>query len=291
MSGAVKNLARSLNNSEFTWRYVSNLMPTLSYKLHRQSIGGEAARVLENLNRFGIAVTTVNDLFPNDPFYPELASTAADLEREFAWKIESMRAILLQPGQDQKSKSFFLDLLGDMTNGKSSSIYERFILRSPVTEIANAYFGMQTALRYYNVWHTLASDTPARDSQLWHRDPDDRYILKVFVNLSNVDEESGPFTYVPGTHPKGLVRDQPEFIYEQFDSYRVRRTTDEQMEKVVPKGNWISCVGARGTMVFADTRGFHKGGHARLRDRLVFASMFTSYASIPPGKDRKTTLP
>ena len=291
MRGAIRNLARSLNNSEFTWRYVSNLRPTLSYKLNHGSVGGEAARVLEDLNRFGIAVTTVNDLFPNDPLYPELFTTVESLERDCAWEIESMRATLQQGGPNQRSKSFFLDLLGEMPKVEFNCIYERFILRAPITEIANAYFGMETALRYFNVWHTLASDMPARDSQLWHRDPEDRHVLKVFVNLSDVDEGSGPFTYAPGTHPKGPVKDQPDYIYEHVDSYRVRRTTDEQMARLVTKDQWISCVGPRGTIVFADTRGFHKGGHARHRDRLVFASMFTSYASISSGNFRRTTLP
>src|SRR4051812_36260786 len=119
MRGTIRNLARSLNNSEFTWRYVSNLKPTVSYKLHRRSVGGEAARVLEHLNRFGVAVTTVNDLFPNDPLYPELVSSVGALERECAWKIESMRATLQEGGPNQRSKSFFLDLLGEMPNVES----------------------------------------------------------------------------------------------------------------------------------------------------------------------------
>jgi hypothetical protein len=37
--------------------------------------------------------------------------------------------------------------------------------------------------------------------------------------------------------------------------------------------------GDAGTIIFADTRGFHKGGEARTRDRLMYTCMYTSQAS------------
>jgi hypothetical protein len=39
------------------------------------------------------------------------------------------------------------------------------------------------------------------------------------------------------------------------------------------------CTGKKGTIIFADTRGFHKGGEARTRDRLMYNAMYTSPAS------------
>jgi hypothetical protein len=51
------------------------------------------------------------------------------------------------------------------------------------------------------------------------------------------------------------------------------------MSAVVPKENWVRGIGKKGTIIFADTRGFHKGGEARTDDRLMFTAMFTSPAS------------
>jgi hypothetical protein len=51
------------------------------------------------------------------------------------------------------------------------------------------------------------------------------------------------------------------------------------MAAVVPESQWIPCVGPKGTIVFADTRGYHKGGLARERDRIMYTCMFTSQAS------------
>jgi hypothetical protein len=135
---------------------------------------------------------------------------------------------------------------------------------------------MRAKLRYYNVWYTAASSVEARESQLWHFDREDNYILKVFLYLDDVDEGAGPFTYAPGTHRKGKHWGiSPEFHLEGG----VRRTTDDQMKKVYPEEKWIRAVGKKGTIVFADTRGYHKGGEARTKDRLMFTCMYTSPAS------------
>jgi hypothetical protein len=154
-------------------------------------------------------------------------------------------------------------------------VYARFALQDPILHVANAYFGMFTRLRYYNVWHTFATQTEARESQLWHYDREDHFILKVFVYLSDVDDGAGPFTYAAGSHLKrGLSRGPDHFV-----EGGVRRSTDRQMAEVASADRWIKAIGRRGTIVFADTRGYHKGGLARTHDRLMYLCMFTSQAS------------
>ncbi len=166
-------------------------------------------------------------------------------------------------------------LLGEKPTFDPPSIYARFALNQALLQSANEYFRMLTRLRYYNVWLTFVGDGAARESQLWHRDRDDLQIVKVFAYLSNVDEGAGPLTYAPRTHLLGKRRSEPE----GFNERGVRRSTDEQMEAVVPKDEWIVATGRPGTVVFADTRGYHKGGLARAADRLFYTCMFVSQAS------------
>jgi hypothetical protein len=173
-------------------------------------------------------------------------------------------------------KTFNVELLGSEVVFEPESIFARFALQETFLNIADSYFGMLVKLRYYNVWNTFATTGEARESQLWHFDREDNYILKVFVYLNDVDEGAGPFTYAPKTHRKGKYwGKQPEYRLEQ----NVKRSTDEQMSAVIPKENWMKAVGEKGTIVFADTRGFHKGGEARISDRLMFTCLFTSPAS------------
>jgi hypothetical protein len=56
----------------------------------------------------------------------------------------------------------------------------------------------------------------------------------------------------------------------------VKRTVDEQMDKVVAKEKWVTALVPKYTVVFADTHGYHKGGLAREHDRLLYTCMYTS---------------
>src|SRR5262249_18997045 len=96
----------------------------------------------------------------------------------------------------------------------------------------------------------------------------------------DVDEGAGPFTYAPGTHRKGPVRQRPDYFVDEKGAWR---STDEQMAVVLPPANWFNAVGPLGTIIFADTRGYHKGGLARSRDRLMYLCMFTSRAAVLKG--------
>ena len=58
-----------------------------------------------------------------------------------------------------------------------------------------------------------------------------------------------------------------------------RISDDQQMAAVVPESRWVKGVGKKGTIIFADTRGFHKGGLARGNDRTLYIAEFLSQAA------------
>ena len=270
----LRSIVRATRRNPLVWRYLFNFTPTITYHLERSSLVGETARVLSELNRDGIAITTVKALLGDESCCRELATAVDRLEREQASTMEAMRAEANVESATGK-KTFIFELLNRNPVFDPDSIYARFALQQPILQVANAYFGMLTRLRYYNVWHTFATDSQPRESQLWHRDREDLLILKVFMYLSDVDDGAGPFTYATGTHPKGKQTQEAE----SFMEGNVKRTTDDQMLNLIPKDRWRRGVGESGTIIFADTRGYHKGGLARTSDRLMYTCMFTSQAS------------
>jgi hypothetical protein len=52
------------------------------------------------------------------------------------------------------------------------------------------------------------------------------------------------------------------------------------MGEIVPPGEWVTSMGPRGTIILADTRGYHKGGLARTRDRIMYTCMFASSTAL-----------
>ena len=258
------------------WRYGYNLHPSLNFHLTRPSLSSTAAvRVLSDLDRNGIAITSVEELLGDHRIFDRLAAEVDAMLEKRAAEIEFLKSKALS-SDEIGVKTFNVELLGSTVEFDPESVYARFALNDALLDIANAYFRMIVKLRYYNVWYTFATDTEPRESQLWHFDREDKYILKAFVYLRDVDEGGGPFTYVPGTHPKGVRRDKlPEYFLEK----NVRRSTDEQMAEAVPESHWVRGTGRKGTIIFADTRGMHKGGEARTSDRLMYTCMYTSPAS------------
>lgn len=229
--------------------------------------------MLSDLDRNGLAITSFARLFGSDQSFDELFNAFKDLQHSQSAALSEARANATVDAIVKKN--FIYEYLGRNPVINPQEVYARFALHDRILQIANAYLGMYTRLRYFNIWHTFANSGAPRQSQLWHRDREDRYILKVFVYLSDVDEGAGPFTYAAGTHAKGKIRRIPESFLEGG----VQRTTDNQMAQVVPMDHWIKAKGVRGTIVFADTRGYHKGGLARDRDRVMYTCMFTSPAS------------
>jgi hypothetical protein len=276
LKAVIRNIVKKGRRTELLWRYGFNLIPSLSYKVRSNgSLKGCASNIVKDLNEDGIAVTTVEELFGRSDHFAEIASTATALLEERGEELRKRRCL----ANDKNSigeKPFNVELLGSYINFDADDVFAKFAIQKEILSVANAYFCMLAKLRYYNVWLTFATDSELRESQLWHFDREDNYILKMFLYLSDVDDGAGPFTYAPKTHRKGKLRNvDPEHYFEGG----VQRSTDEQLAAVVPEKDWIKAVGRKGTIVFADTRGFHKGGGARTTDRLMYTCMFTSAAS------------
>jgi hypothetical protein len=123
------------------------------------------------------------------------------------------------------------------------------------------YLGYCPRLRYATVFHYLLCANPAIGHQMFHRDPGavERY-GRIVVYLNDVDMDGGPFCYVPGTQPLGRYADIEPKKSENFSSLG-------EMRAVLP--HWEFFPGPKYTMIYADTKGFHKGMKPITRDRVA----------------------
>ena len=76
-------------------------------------------------------------------------------------------------------------------------------------DVANTYLGLWSKLEYVDLWYSVPqpADADRIASQRWHRDFNDKHLLKAFLYLVDVDEGTGPFEYVPGSAPGGRYAD------------------------------------------------------------------------------------
>jgi len=256
-------------------RYYRHYLSALAWHLRAETnaMKPEADRIVNELRENGIAVTDVEKLGLN-------ADLIRKLMKECQSLAESPRALSI--GEDRHDntsgvkKSFFFRLLGhDTIYVDRADTFSRMALDPTLLSIANEYLRCYSRLTRYNVWLNLPSLEDPKSSQLWHRDYGDGVMLKMFLMVSSVDQENGAFSYIPGTQLGGRRRDlAPPVIYEL--GHR-QRTLDEQMTKVVPESEWVTPSGGPGTIIFADTSGFHKGGFVQSGRRLLFKAYYTRW--------------
>lgn len=141
-----------------------------------------------------------------------------------------------------------------------SGAVRRLMRERRVVETAGRYLGLDPMIMSIALWKTFAWETAdKRSAQEFHYDNDRSAFLKMFVYLSDVGPDNGPHTYVPRSHgakPKDLLHGG--------------RLSDDTVAEFYPRDSWVTITGARGTVFFADTQGFHRGGRVTGEPRSMF---------------------
>lgn len=143
-------------------------------------------------------------------------------------------------------------------------------LSDRLLDIAEAYLGVPAAYDGMQIIYTVA-DGREISTRRWHRDWEDRRMLKIAIYLNDVDEDGGPFEAVKG--PRRA--DDDEFDYGLMSDEDLRGMFGEGFDDRV-----TSCTGRTGTVLFVDTaRQYHRGRPATGADR---AAIFYSYFAKRP---------
>ena len=148
----------------------------------------------------------------------------------------------------------------------------RLGLSEPLLNVISAYRGGDVRLVDFDHWYTVpfGGGHDRMASQRWHRDPEDQHVVKVFVYFSDVDDDAGPFQYVPGSAEGGR--------YGEFYPWGKSKwyPPQEEIADEIPESEHFSAEGPRGTVVICDTSGFHRGGFARTKARVLSYFTFVS---------------
>ena len=221
--------------------------------------------LLKNLHKYGIAMNAVF-LEVKDNFQSFLNYKNSVIEKH----INSLKPFLIEywPSRGE------LDL---------DNPFVKLALSPVVLDIVSRYLGCWPRLYDLRLWESKPM-TPGHKriySQSWHRDPEDKKLLNMFVYLSDVDEESGPFHYVPGSHIEGpYCKTFPQVLPPRAAYYG-----DEAVEKVF-KDNILKCTGKAGTIIFADTAGLHRGSSDNIKPRIMFKALYVTDGNFGNKKTR-----
>jgi hypothetical protein len=138
-----------------------------------------------------------------------------------------------------------------------------------------AYMGQVPRLYNLTLWWSPPNQT-AKGSQLYHYDHRDSRQAKVFINLADVTEDSGPLHFLT---PADSLKVDAKVGYSQG------RYTDEQVYTAVPQSDVIAAVGEAGKGFVVDTgRCLHYGSRGNRLDRFILMVSFARVNSVKPGK-------
>ncbi len=147
------------------------------------------------------------------------------------------------------------------------------------------YCGMLPVLFNFFVTRAYQDAIKEQSAHHFHMDPEDTISFKVFVQLTDVDDDCGPFHALPA-HLTHEVLDAVGYSGITF-------LTDERIEALVGWDSVVKLTGPAGTVGFVDTtRCLHFGGRPRkagkpVRDQLVFQYLLPTSLLFPIDGDMK----
>ena len=133
----LQSLKRKVRQNSLAWQYLLNFKPSVSHMCSKPKLSGEARRVLEDLQRDGIAVTTKDALLGGGSAYQRLEAEVERLQKEDGSKIEAARAHASDPNSIGQ-KTFIYFLLGDKPPMDSESAFAQFALQEQVLGISDS---------------------------------------------------------------------------------------------------------------------------------------------------------
>ncbi len=258
------------------WFNVLNAEGRAAYKKDKIALSPVQRRILTDLNTEGIALSSLDELFPGEDMFSQLKKYAVELEPSLSANV---------------AKEYLVNYWELVPTFDIRNPFLALSLNRTLFDIAKSYMQMWVRLKYYHLAKTLpVGGAEAIQSQNWHRDPEEKRMLKVFVYLNEVDADAGPFTYISQSVyglPYGSVAPQkpPEGSYPEASI----------IEHHIPKENIQAYTGNAGTVLFCDTSGLHRGGYAKSKERLMFTVSYNAATFSEPSRyrfdtDRETTI-
>jgi hypothetical protein len=150
--------------------------------------------------------------------------------------------------------------------------------------IIENYIGLSVAFQGVH----LRKDFPNENqfgTLLWHKDSEDRRMVKIIIYLTDVEEKHGPFEYIPVSLTPTLSLKYLR-IYSKLWKANHVGITDEQLKEIIPEHQWKSCPGPAGTVIFTDPKTTLHHGTLRTEER---SALFFVYTANPPKRPELCT--
>jgi hypothetical protein len=259
------------------WQYLRNRSSAHLFRHNRPTLNTAQQKTAAELSRQGIAFPGYDDIGLSSDRWARLAAVvdAFAASERVQEGIRSFRTATGEMGSD----AYIVKLLPQSPTLRVDEPLLDIGVSPAVLDVVNSYLGMWAKLIYTDVWHTIPVDIGRRiGSQYWHRDPEDQQMVKVYAYFASVGEGCGAMEYALESQAGG--RYNQLWRWKPRGGHASRYPGDAEVEQAVPSSRRIPCYGNRGTFVFCDTAGLHRGGVATVAPRILATWTFVTPASL-----------
>ncbi len=254
-------------------RLLSNRKSRGLFAEHPVELDAVQRSVLERLDADGYAVLPFAELFPEHELWDDVDAMGRTFIEETEAALSLGVGLKVRPGKEFVARAYSFEGATLTTEQP----WFRACVSRRMLDLANAYLRLWSKLSYVDLWYTAPqpADEERVASQNWHFDFDDKHLLKAFLYLVDVDESAGPFEYVPGSQPGGRYHGVRPWAPMGYG-----RVSDEDVARAVPHEDIATFTAPRGTLIFCNTSGLHRGGFATGTARVLATATYCSPASL-----------
>lgn len=142
-------------------------------------------------------------------------------------------------------------------------IFDLIVNKDILSLVSNYFNNRKVKIGYVKIRRYFANNTPNFDTNHFHFDDNGQDLVKAIIYLSDIKNiDDGVFCYV--SNSKHNVINEPS--YSQINP-NIR--SDEQIHRFYGENSVKNIFGSSGSVVIADTLGFHKGAKTKTKDRTV----------------------
>jgi len=146
----------------------------------------------------------------------------------------------------------------------------KVIFNKDLIDLITSFYECIPALSSIAVRRSYLTDAAPVNNQYFHRDYNSLVkILKAVIYLNDVGEDDGPFTYVAGSSNK---------MFDNWWDYHY--LNDQTLQELYGEENILPLTANFGDLLFANTRGWHKGAKPQKKERIAIHACFLIHPEL-----------
>tara|TARA_Y100000590_G_scaffold438510_1_gene561414 strand:- start:332 stop:1285 length:954 start_codon:yes stop_codon:yes gene_type:complete len=160
----------------------------------------------------------------------------------------------------ERLKNNDISRLTGVLNVNNNANLKNFVLSKEILKLVSSYINSKTISINASYFISLPIKTSKyekyENAQYFHWDNDFTKFLKLYIYLTDVDEQSGPHIYVSKTHKQKKINHSLSRLYSDQDIYN----SYKDIKKFCAN---------EGAFFFTDSYGIHKGEEPKIKPRIM----------------------